>query len=296
MATAYVSPTGSAAYPGTVGAPTSLTTALSSAGAGDIVYLAPGVYRGTFTLGVSGSAGNTIQFIGDPTASQAIGGISAGVVRVTNFLSDTANPSIALLLTASSRSYFSFANIYFENFNNSAGYLGSLATCTNWSFEKCTFVTIRSRGFIITTTANVALNASFTKCSFKVVNNGYSIDLNCPNHSGNYSLNFTITDCISNGSLVRLYNSGVTTNSNAGGITVFNSTSFGGFCVELYQSNTTHPSYVYNCVLENAQANVLLSGTSGAVIENYNILLDLLDNIFQPYFQHLFFFRFIGLF
>ena len=33
MAIAYVSPTGSAAYPGTVGAPTSLATALSSAGA-----------------------------------------------------------------------------------------------------------------------------------------------------------------------------------------------------------------------------------------------------------------------
>ena len=134
MATAYVSPAGSAAYPGTVGAPTSLATALSSAGAGDIVYLAPGNYRGTFTIGVSGTAGNVIQFIGDVNTSQGIGGIAAGIVRVTNFLNDSANPSIANLLTATSRSYFSFANIYFENFHNSAGFLGILTTCTNWAF------------------------------------------------------------------------------------------------------------------------------------------------------------------
>ena len=140
MATAYVSPVGSAAYPGTVGAPTSLTTALSSAGVGDTVYLAPGNYRGTFTLGVSGTAGSTIQFIGDPLASQVIGGIAAGVVRITNYLNDAVYPTIATLLTATSRSYFSFANIYFEGHHNSVGNLGSLSTCTNWSFEKCAFV------------------------------------------------------------------------------------------------------------------------------------------------------------
>ena len=181
MATAYVSPTGSAAYPGTVGAPTSLATALSSAGAGDIVYLAPGSYRGTFTLGVSGTAGNTIQFIGDPLASQAIGGISAGMVRVTNFLVDNVNPTAATLLTATSRSYFSFANIYFESLNNSAGFLGILTTCTNWSFTKCTFVTIRSTCLNVTTSAGVALNGSFTKCTFSAA--AIALLLYCANHA-----------------------------------------------------------------------------------------------------------------
>jgi hypothetical protein len=115
------------------------------------------------------------------------------------------------------------------------------------------FVTIRSRGFIITTTANVALNATFTKCIFKVVNAGYSLDLNCPNHSGNYNINFSISDCVSNGSLVRLYNSGITTNSNAGGIAVYNSTSLGGFCVELYQSNTSHPAVMFSYLVRVVQ-------------------------------------------
>jgi hypothetical protein len=269
MATAYVSPVGSAAYPGTVGAPTSLTTALSSAGVGDTVYLAPGNYRGTFTVGVSGTAGSTIQFIGDPLASQAIGGITAGVVRITNYISDTVYPTIATLLTATSRSYFSFANIYFESHHNSAGILGSLVTCTNWSFEKCIFVSNYSQGFSITTTANVALNASFTKCIFYI--SAYATALNCPNHASSYSLNFNMVNCTSNFSLVLSYAGTPGTSTNAGGITIYNCYSQAGTCVQLYQSTTTHPSYVYNSLLIS-NGNALISSTSGALIENYNVV------------------------
>jgi hypothetical protein len=273
MATAYVSPIGSAAYPGTVGAPTSLATALSTAGAGDIVYLAPGNYRGTFTLGVSGTAGNTIQFIGDSLASQAIGGISAGIVRITNYLNDTINPTDAILFTAVSRSYWSFSNVYFEVYRTGAVSGYSLTTCTNWSFEKCTFVALRSKGFIITTTANVALNASFTKCIFNVLNNTYSTEISAPNHSGNYNLIYSMTDCISNASLVLSYApGGAGTNTNAGGITIFNCSSLGSTGVQLYQSNTTHPCYIYNSIFINPGGNTLISAVSGAIIENYNVV------------------------
>jgi len=273
MATAYVSPTGSAAYPGTVGAPTSLATALSSAGAGDIVYLAPGSYRGTFTLGVSGTAGNTIQFIGDVTASQAIGGIAAGIVRVTNYLNDSANPTDAVLFTAVSQSYWSFTNIYFDSFRNSNGlYAFTLTTCTNWAFDKCAIVSVRSRGAIITTTANVALNASFTKCIFSIVAGGYAMDLNMPNHSGNYNVSFSLTDCISTGSIIQSFNGSPGTSTNAGGITIYNCYSPSGSCVQLYQSNTTHPTYVYNSIL-NSSGNAIISSAVGAVIENYNVVI-----------------------
>ena len=272
MATAYVSPAGSAAYPGTVGAPTSLATALSSAGAGDIVYLAPGSYRGTFTLGVSGTAGNTIQFIGDPTASQNIGSITAGVVRITNYLVDNVNPTDAVLFTATSRSYWSFTGVYFEAYRLAGSSAFTLTTCTNWSYDKCAFISLRSKGFIITTTANVALNASFTKCVFSVVNNQYSTEINAPNHSGNYNLIFSMTDCVSNASLVLSYAGSAGTNTNGGGITIFNCTSLGGTCVQIYQSNTTHPTYIYNSILINPGANAIISSTSGAVIENYNIV------------------------
>jgi hypothetical protein len=269
MATAYVSPAGSAAYPGSVGAPTSLATALSTAGAGDIVYLAPGNYRGTFTLGVSGTAGNTIQFIGDPLGTQNIGGIAAGIVRITNYLVDNVYPTVATLLTATSRSYFSFANIYFESHHNSAGYLGSLSTCTNWSFNKCVVVSLFSRGFTITTTANIALDASFTKCIFFIAN--YAMDLNCPNHASPYSLNFSMTDCVSNASLIQSYVGSPGNATNAGGITIYNSYSQSGTCVQLYINNTTHPSYIYNSILVST-GNAIISSAVGALIENYNVV------------------------
>ena len=273
MATAYVSPAGSAAYPGSVGAPTSLTTALSSAGAGDIVYLAPGSYRGTFTLGVSGTAGNTIQFIGDPLASQGIGGIAAGIVRVTNYLNDSANPTSATLLTATSRSYFSFTNVYFESFNTST-FLAILTTCANWSFEKCTFINVRSIGLNVTTSAGVALNASFTKCTFS--SSVTSVALYCANHSSAYSLNLNFIDCVCMGSSAQQLNTLSATSTggsqtNAGGINYFNCLCY-GFMIQNYSTNTTHPSYVYNCVILNTAGFALLTQTSGSLIENYNVV------------------------
>ena len=269
MATAYVSPTGSASYPGTVGAPTSLATALSSAGAGDIVYLAPGSYRGTFTLGVSGTSGNTIQFIGDPTASQGIGGISAGIVRITNYLNDNTNPTDAVLFTATSRNYWSFSNIYFEAYRIGYGY--SLATCTNWSFDKCVFVNVGASGFIITTTANVSLNASFTKCFFST--NSYAVELNCPNHTSPYNLQMSFTDCISASNFVGLYAGGLGSTTNAGGTTFYNCTVKRGTCLYLSQSNTVHVSYVYNCILNGGSGFSLYGGSGGSVVENYNRLV-----------------------
>jgi hypothetical protein len=273
MATAYVSPAGSAAYPGTIGAPTSLTTALSSAGAGDIVYLAPGSYRGTFTLSVSGTAGNTIQFIGDPLASQAIGGIAAGVVRVTNYLNDNANPTSATLLTATSRSYFSFTNVYFESFNTS-NFLAILTTCANWSFEKCTFINVRSSGLNVTTSAGVPLNASFIKCTFSSLSS--NVVLYCANHSSPYSLNLNFTDCICQGSssqqlTVMSSTSSPGSQTNAGGINYFNCLCY-GFMIQNYSTNTTQPSYVYNCVILNTSSFALLTQTSGSLIENYNVV------------------------
>ena len=277
MATAYVSPAGSAAYPGTVGAPTSLATALSSAGAGDIVYLAPGSYRGTFTLGVSGTAGNTIQFIGDVTASQAIGGISAGVVRITNYLNDSANPTDAQLFTITSRNYFSFSNIYFEVFRTSGDCFG-LTTSTNWSFTNCAFINRRTNFFLITTTAGVSQNGSFTRCVFQ--SGGYAININAPNHSGNYNLNINITDCVSHTTFLQTYAGGAGTNTNAGGITIYNMTVLNGFTTQLYQSNTTHQTTVTNSVCINLSGSfALFSNASNTLIENYNLVLGSTSNV-----------------
>jgi hypothetical protein len=272
MANAYVSSAGTAAYPGTVNAPTSLALAFSSAAAGDIVYIAPGTYRGTFTLGVSGSAGNTIQFIGDAGATQAISGITPGIVRITNILTDTAFPTNATMLTATSRSYWSFEGIYFEGYGTTINQAAlSLVTCSNFSFTKCAFANTRQTSVSMTTSAGVAVNASFSKCTFATISSG--IAFGAPTHSGNYTVGLTITDCFSLGNLINMSTipSG-SSNTNGGNVVIYNCTALGSATpLLLYSSNTATPSIVRNSILI-AYNGFLNGGVTGSCDEDYNVV------------------------
>ena len=103
MPTYYVAPYGSNANNGTSPSTPWLTVqfALGAASgtnpglvAGDTVWIAPGTYREVVTsTTLTGSAGNTIKIYGDPTFTRAWTGGSAGRVRLTNYITDTAIPS-----------------------------------------------------------------------------------------------------------------------------------------------------------------------------------------------------------
>ena len=272
MANAYVSSAGTAAYPGTVSAPTSLTLAFSSAAAGDIVYIAPGTYRGTFTLGVSGTAGNTIQFIGDAGSTQAISGITPGIVRITNIITDTAFPTNATMLTATSRSYWSFEGIYFDGYGTTISQAAlSLVTCSNFSFTKCTFANLRQVAVSMTTSAGVAVNASFSKCTFPSAS--IAIAFGAPTHSGNYAVGLTVTDCLAFTQLINMATTpSGSSNTNGGNVVIYNCTAFGsGTPLTLYSSNTATPSVVRNCILM-AYNGFINGGTTGSCDEDYNVV------------------------
>jgi hypothetical protein len=271
MANAFVSSAGTAAYPGTVNAPTSLALAFSSAAAGDIVYIAPGTYRGTFTLGVSGSAGNTIQFIGDAGATQNIGGISPGIVRITNILTDTAFPTNATMLTATSRSYWSFEGIYFDGYGTTINQTAlNLTTCSNFSFTKCTFGNLRQTAVVMTTSAGVAVNASFSKCTFAT--GSTAVAFGAPTHSGNYSVGLTMTDCFTTGNLISMATgAGGSTSTNGGNVVIYNCCGFGGTPLLLYSTNTAVPSVVRNSIFL-AFNGFVHGGTAGSCDENYNVI------------------------
>lgn len=103
MATYYVATYGSNSNNGTSASTPWLTLgfALGAASgtnpglvAGDTIWIAPGTYRGTVTYGAgNGTAGNTIKIYGDPRFTQAWTSGSTGVVRVTNYTSDTTVPT-----------------------------------------------------------------------------------------------------------------------------------------------------------------------------------------------------------
>lgn len=105
MPTYYIAPYGSNTNNGTTPATPWLTIqfALGAASgtnpgltAGDTIWIAPGTYREVITsTTLTGSAGNTIKIYGDPTFTRAWTGGAAGRVRVTNYLSDTALPTLS---------------------------------------------------------------------------------------------------------------------------------------------------------------------------------------------------------
>jgi hypothetical protein len=92
-----------------------LTKALGASGiaGGDTLYIAPGVYRETVTLGFSSSA-STTYIIGDPLATK-FSGLTASSVRITSYLTtDTIGMSGNNTITAIGKSNISFDKLYIE--------------------------------------------------------------------------------------------------------------------------------------------------------------------------------------
>ena len=103
--------------------------------AGDIVYVAPGVYRELLTVDVAGGAGNPITYIGDYRGVYTDG--VGGVVRVTGSDDDQAIVRNNCI-TANTKDYRTFRGFMFDA---GASYLISATTCDNLIIDECYFET-----------------------------------------------------------------------------------------------------------------------------------------------------------
>ena len=142
MATYYVDGTnGNDAYDGTsptfvsgsIGPKKTLTAMEAKpVAAGDLVHVRAGTYRETLTCGVSGTAGNPIEYRGDYAGAVWAGG---GVVRITGSDNDqtaTRNSCIA----ATSKNYRTFTGFAFNSYTM---YGIALNACANVTITKCFF-------------------------------------------------------------------------------------------------------------------------------------------------------------
>jgi len=270
MPTYYVEPNGNNSWSGTsptfVGGSTgpwqTISKALGASGitSGDTVYLAPGNYAESVTVGMS-SAATTTYVIGDPTASM-FSGKTAGPVRLTSYnaFGTTVVHNNNSLISCTSKNYLSFQNILFESI------LLGTATCdfitsTDWSFKNCVFESSSSHPIIrYTTPSSTALNFSVENCIFQIATYGIF------GTGGNVADNSNVKNSLFIGKSYAIF-----TNN-----TQVNITNCTFYSLDMaYQANTgssSYPSTVTNCLIHRC-GNSIYSGANGWINENYNRIL-----------------------
>ena len=268
MPTYYVQPNGNNSWTGTTpnyaggttGPWLTIAKALSSSGitSGDTVYVAPGNYAESVTVGMS-SAASTTYVIGDPTAS-FFSGISAGTVRWTayNSIGTTVFHTSNTLLSCTSKNYLRFENIFFES--SVLVCACDFATSSYWSFKNCVFEANSNNTLIrYTTASSTAANFSVENCIFHVMTYGIN------GTGGNVADNSIVKNSLFLGKQYGIFTSNTQVN-------VINSTFYSMFMA--YQSNsgsTSFPSNVSNCLISKCD-NSIYSAVQGHITENYNRL------------------------
>jgi hypothetical protein len=261
MATAYVTSTGTATYPGTLALPTSLTNALAGAGAGDTINIAAGNYTGISGItygGASGTSGSPVRFIGD-TAGAIFG--TSGAVRVTA-AANISTGTGGQILTVVSKDYIEWSNIIFDRITPSSNGL-TLTTCTYFTFSNCIF-----NGTITATNSAAApWSHTFQRCAFFGAPS-YSTTLSSTNST---ATPWVFTNCIfmpiNNGTAAR----SIVINSGAGaGGSVTNCLFYGAEFVTFSSSwSTANPITIKNCLFASSSA-IYNAGTTSMVVCSYN--------------------------
>ena len=277
MATYYVRPDGNNSNTG-LGSGTSaawqtLAKALGATGigSGDTLYIAPGTYTESVTIGGTYTAPTYVY--GDPLCQQFTG-ISAGSVRHSSATS-TGNDRIinAILLSGSGKSNLNFRNIHWlscNNFNQVSLLLGQ-----NNTFTKCVFEQVFSTGpvnCVLTPPSTLALNVVFDSCIFLSGNNGTG---SCSLTGNNVADTSTVKNCLFIGTntfhgVLLLGTQCEVINCN------FNNYNI---AVGVGTGSATFVSSVKNCVFSRC-ASAVLALTLGHVTATYNRLcLAALSNV-----------------
>ena len=273
MATYYVRPDGNNANVGTGSAANqawqTVTYALANmvlTNGANYLYIAPGAYREAPTVTITPSSTQTLVISGDPTASQ-FSGLTAGVVRLTNFTSDTANPSNANILTISGKTYITITGLHFDIFTNITNYaIHGAASPDNIIIDKCTFQGHDNGGFsswgINFVHSSIVQNITVQKCIFVRCYIGIAFESSA---SAGTSQQFTATDCLFIGcDIGSFYMNGNGINRKICNCTFVN---FVRNAV-VVQSGQASGTSVTNCLFSGGATALTTNGVG--ITENYN--------------------------
>jgi hypothetical protein len=283
MATYYVRTDGSDSNVGTGPATNqawqTITKAIGATGIapGDTLYIAPGVYQGTFTAAFTNPAneGQRVTIAGNPTASQ-FSGINAGPVVITNFLTNTTTSAGNVFVI--DKDYVTIQDICFTGYNagGSPYYNIWASTSVSLIMSRClvyqpTSSTEMYFAYFAAKAGGVGPNIS--RCVFL----GGGITLQGLTHSGTWNSQTTVTDSIfinqntyfQTNNAVRLQSQ---TSGQHGGVKIINCyLSAGAGVIGQSQMSTTHPSLVQNCLIE-APVGISALTNNGQITQSYNVI------------------------
>ncbi len=283
MATYYVRPDGNNANAGTGSASNqawetvqyALTNATLTAGV-NYIYIAPGVYRESVTLNITPTSSNTLVISGDPNAAQ-FSGVTQGVVRLTNFVTDNANPTSSRVFLASSKSYFTIENLFIDGFDNGGTLTSGMVeaqSATNVTIRKCSIINTSNASFPAGCYISVAssnTNIVVEQCYFQ---SSGALMIAMPTSGTVYNPQVSIKNCHMCGRYAGLVIAGSgTIISPSNGINIYNCTIFGiERCIGFGTSNTATPSTLYNSLLIGLPNNTIGISLSHAntLTENFN--------------------------
>ena len=273
----------------------------SAVRSGDTVYIGAGTYRATLIAGQFSGGGfagifipgygislvtnygfnGQVNVVGDVTG-QYTG--DAGMVQLTAYTTnDKTAPSSTTLLNLNGKSNLAFSNIMFVG-GGAITVTATTLTSQNITFRDCAFIpgsTSTQRCITATCAANTQFNWLIDRCILLVGGAAAPMIANFAATTGtlaDYNINVVFQNssaaafgAASSNFLVT--NVGTLTNKGNGLILRNCSIYTAGLTTTAAQTSLIFPSFVTGCFIESGQNPAVSAGTSGQIIESYNLFV-----------------------
>ncbi len=226
---------------------------------GDTVYIAPGTYNESVTIGMANPTAETF-IIGDPTASQFPGMAAGPVYHSAWNAAGTTQITSGVLITGTTKNYLHFQNIWWSS---DAANMVVLNTSRYAKFTRCQWVSSNKtyQHLTITSPTSQPVDLTLTRCAF--VGSNKAIVLTGTNTTDATSITDSLF--ISNSHNIDV------TNSN---FSSFNCTFFDSANGVIQRANTTGTaSFVRNSLFLSYSNFAIQATGAGTLTENYNRLL-----------------------
>lgn len=260
-----------------------LEYALDTMADGDVLYIAPGIWRDVVTVGVTPTGetivrGDPLNTVGFKNAAGIL--LTAGPVLITDMLTDDVSaPTNNATIDLSGKDYLTLENLWVENWANSQAVLIA-AGCQHITIRKCFLYANTEATIFITSTADVP--SAFLLEQSIVMNGGSNPCVKVygtKTNTAEYDIGITIRNCLMLGSSFNvLFDVTATATYFAAGHIVQNCTFPFGYGIKVstgYTSALTTKMQVKNCYLGGAQGlqqAYSSSSDSDHMIEDYNLI------------------------